>query len=121
MLPLVTSGMDLAVFTFLRNWNNFLVPLLYLPGRNCRPITTGLYLFLGGRSIDMGPLAAGTLIHCRDGDRALHRSASKGERGLPVRRREGLIFPLRGTPGADGSARRGSRPPCAAALRSIGQ
>jgi ABC-type glycerol-3-phosphate transport system permease component len=63
MLPLVTSGMGaLAVFTFLQNWNNFLVPLLYLPGGSFRPLTTGLYLFLGGRSIDIGPLAAGTLI-----------------------------------------------------------
>jgi ABC-type glycerol-3-phosphate transport system permease component len=63
MLPLVTSGMGaLAVFTFLQNWNNFLVPLLYLPGGSYRPLTTGLYLFLGGRSIDIGPLAAGTLI-----------------------------------------------------------
>jgi ABC-type glycerol-3-phosphate transport system permease component len=63
MLPLVTSGAGaLAVFTFLQNWNNFLVPLLYLPGGEYRPLTTGLYLFLGGRSIDIGPLAAGTLI-----------------------------------------------------------
>jgi ABC-type glycerol-3-phosphate transport system permease component len=63
MLPLVTSGAGaLAVFTFLQNWNNFLVPLLYLPGGQYRPLTTGLYLFLGGRSIDIGPLAAGTLI-----------------------------------------------------------
>jgi ABC-type glycerol-3-phosphate transport system permease component len=63
MMPLVTSGMGaLAVFTFLQNWNNFLVPLLYAPGGDYRPLTTGLYLFTGGRSIDIGPLAAGTLI-----------------------------------------------------------
>ena len=63
MMPLVTSGMGaLAVFTFLQNWNNFLVPLLYMPGGEYRPLTTGLYLFTGGRSIDIGPLAAGTLI-----------------------------------------------------------
>lgn len=63
MLPLVTSGIGaLAVFTFLQNWNNFLVPLLYMPAGEYRPLTTGLYLFLGGRSIDIGPLAAGTLI-----------------------------------------------------------
>ncbi|MEU5366849.1 carbohydrate ABC transporter permease [Streptomyces sp. NPDC005925] len=63
MLPLVTSGMGaLGVFTFLQNWNNFLVPLLYIPSGEYRPLTTGLYLFLGGRSIDIGPLAAGTLI-----------------------------------------------------------
>jgi ABC-type glycerol-3-phosphate transport system permease component len=63
MLPLTTSGLGfLAVYTFLQNWNNFLVPLLYMPGGEYRPLTTGLYLFLGGRSIDIGPLAAGTLI-----------------------------------------------------------
>ena len=63
MVPLVTSGMGaLAVFTFLQNWNNFLVPLLYMPGGEYRPLTTGLYLFAGGRSVDIGPLAAGTLI-----------------------------------------------------------
>ena len=63
MLPLVTSGIGaLAVFTFLQNWNNFLVPLLYIPSGSYRPLTTGLYLFLGGRSVDIGPLAAGALI-----------------------------------------------------------
>ncbi|MEO3799293.1 carbohydrate ABC transporter permease [Nonomuraea sp. B1E8] len=63
ILPLVSSGIGaLAVFTFLQNWNNFLVPLLYIPSGEYRPLTTGLYLFLGGRSIDIGPLAAGTLI-----------------------------------------------------------
>ena len=45
-----------------QNWNNFLVPLLYLPGGEFRPLTAGLYMFTGGRSLDIGPLAAGTLI-----------------------------------------------------------
>jgi ABC-type glycerol-3-phosphate transport system permease component len=63
MLPLATPGIGtLTVFTFLQNWNNFLVPLLYLPGGEYRPLTTGLYLFTAGRSIDIGPLAAGALI-----------------------------------------------------------
>jgi ABC-type glycerol-3-phosphate transport system permease component len=63
MLPLVRSGMAaLAIFTFLQNWNNFLVPLLYLPGGSYRPLTTGLYLFISGRTLDVGLLAAGTLI-----------------------------------------------------------
>lgn len=63
MLPLVGSGMGaLTVFTFLANWNNFLVPLLYLPSGQFRPLTAGLYMFTGGRSLDVGPLAAGTLI-----------------------------------------------------------
>jgi len=63
MLPLVGSGIGaLTVFTFITTWNNFLVPLLYLPGGNYRPLTAGLYNFMGGRSIDIGPLAAGALI-----------------------------------------------------------
>lgn len=63
MIPLVSSGAGaLAIFTFLQNWNNLLIPLLYLPGGDWRPLTLGLYLFAGGRSIDVGPLAAGTLI-----------------------------------------------------------
>ena len=62
-LPLVTSGIGaLTVYTFLQNWNNFLVPLLYIPSGEYRPLTTGLYLFLGGRTVEIGPLAAGTLI-----------------------------------------------------------
>ena len=62
-MPLVSSGAGaLAVFTFLQNWNNLLIPLLFLPGGAFRPLTLGLYLFAGGRSIDIGPLAAGTLI-----------------------------------------------------------
>jgi ABC-type glycerol-3-phosphate transport system permease component len=63
MLPLVRSGiMALGVFTFLHTWNNFLVPLLYLPGGGFRPLTTGLLQFTSGRQIDIGPLAAATLI-----------------------------------------------------------
>jgi ABC-type glycerol-3-phosphate transport system permease component len=63
MVPLVTSGAGaLAVFTFLANWNNLLIPLLYLPGGDWRPLTLGLYYFAGGRTVDIGPLAAGTLI-----------------------------------------------------------
>ncbi|MEV5963146.1 carbohydrate ABC transporter permease [Kribbella sp. NPDC051952] len=63
MTPLVSSGAAaLAVFTFLNNWNNFLIPLLYLPSGKYRPLTAGLYNFTGGRSMDIGPLAAGTLI-----------------------------------------------------------
>ena len=63
MLPLVGSGIGaLTVFTFLANWNNFLIPLLYLPSGEFRPLTAGLYMFTGGRTLDIGPLAAGTLI-----------------------------------------------------------
>jgi ABC-type glycerol-3-phosphate transport system permease component len=63
MLPLATSGVGaLAVYTFLQNWNEFLIPLLYMPSGEHRPLTTGLYIFLGGRTLEIGPLAAGALI-----------------------------------------------------------
>lgn len=63
MLPLVRPGLGaLGVFTFIQTWNNFLVPILYLPGGGYRPLTTGLFQFISGRQIDIGPLAAATLI-----------------------------------------------------------
>ncbi len=63
MLPLVSSGISaLGVFTFLQTWNNFLVPLLYLPSGSFQPLTTGLYQFTAGRQLDIGPLAAAALI-----------------------------------------------------------
>lgn len=63
MMPLARSGAAaLAIFTFLQNWNNFLIPLLYLPSSDRRPLTTALYVFAGERTIDIGPLAAATLI-----------------------------------------------------------
>ena len=81
MLPLVGSGIGaLAVFTFLSNWNNFLVPLLYLPGGEYRPLTAGLYNFTGGRSMDIGPLAAGLPDHHPAGDRVVPGPAEAGHR-----------------------------------------
>lgn len=63
MLPLVRPGISaLGVFTFIQTWNNFLVPILYLPGGSFRPLTTGLFQFISGRQIDIGPLAAACLI-----------------------------------------------------------
>ena len=80
----------LAVFTFLGNWNNFLVPLLYLPSGDYRPLTTGLYMFTGGRSMDIGPLAAGTLITIVPVLVRLPAVATTGHRRLHLRRRQGL-------------------------------
>jgi raffinose/stachyose/melibiose transport system permease protein len=63
MLPLGAPGLGtLTIFTALQTWNNFLVPLLFLPGGSFRPLTTGIYLFAGGRTAEIGPLAAGALI-----------------------------------------------------------
>ena len=63
MLPLVKSGAAaLTVFVFLQAWNNFLVPLLYLPGEEHRTLAPALYLFSGGRTMELGAIAAGVLI-----------------------------------------------------------
>ncbi|MDQ3405444.1 MAG: carbohydrate ABC transporter permease [Actinomycetota bacterium] len=63
MLPLVRSGVAaLTVFTFLQNWNNFLVPLLYLPGDEYRTLPSALYLFTSGRTMEVGAVAAGLCI-----------------------------------------------------------
>ena len=63
MAPLALPGAAaLSVFAFLQSWNTFLVPLLYLPGTENRPLATGLYLFGSGRTAEIGLLAAGTLF-----------------------------------------------------------
>jgi ABC-type glycerol-3-phosphate transport system permease component len=63
MLPLGGAGAGaLTVFTFLQTWNNFLIPLMFLPSGRFRPVTAGLYSLMGGRSTDIGPVAAGALI-----------------------------------------------------------
>lgn len=62
MLPFARSGaLGLTVYMFVQNWNNFLVPLLLLPGGSFRPVTTGLYSWTG-RTNDYGAVAAGTVI-----------------------------------------------------------
>jgi ABC-type glycerol-3-phosphate transport system permease component len=63
MVPFVRSGaFGLALYVFVQNWNNFLVPLLLLPNGSYRPVTTGLYQWAGGRTSDYGAVAAGTVI-----------------------------------------------------------
>ena len=63
MLPLSAPGVSvLAVLVFFQTWNNFLLPLLYLPGEENRPLATGLYLFVSGRTTEYELAAAGSLI-----------------------------------------------------------
>jgi ABC-type glycerol-3-phosphate transport system permease component len=62
MFPFVRAGaFGIGLFVFVQNWNNFLVPLLLLPNGNYRPVTTGLYSWIG-RTSDYGAVAAGTVI-----------------------------------------------------------
>jgi ABC-type glycerol-3-phosphate transport system permease component len=63
MLPLAAPGAAvLAVLAFLRAWNTFTLPLIYLPGEEHRTLATGLYLFASGRTQETELVAAGTLI-----------------------------------------------------------
>jgi raffinose/stachyose/melibiose transport system permease protein len=63
MLPLAMPGAAvLSVLVFLRAWNTFLLPLIYLPGAEHRTLSTGLYLFASGRTQETELVAAGTLI-----------------------------------------------------------
>jgi raffinose/stachyose/melibiose transport system permease protein/N-acetylglucosamine transport system permease protein len=63
MLPLASPGIAvLGVLVFFQSWNQFLMPLLYLPGEENRPLSTGLYIFASGRVQDFELIAAGSLI-----------------------------------------------------------
>jgi raffinose/stachyose/melibiose transport system permease protein len=63
MLPLSAPGVAvLSVLVFFQVWNNFLIPLLYLPGQENRPLSTGLFNFASGRTQDYQLIASGALI-----------------------------------------------------------
>jgi ABC-type glycerol-3-phosphate transport system permease component len=63
MLPLSAPGIAvLAILVFFQSWNQFLMPLLFLPGEENRPLATGLYIFASGRTAEYELIAAGSLI-----------------------------------------------------------
>jgi raffinose/stachyose/melibiose transport system permease protein len=63
MVPLAAPGaMALAVFAFLQAWNQFLLPLIYMPGDKNRTLATGLQFFASGRTREVELIAAGALF-----------------------------------------------------------
>lgn len=63
MLPLSVPGMAvLAVLVFFETWNTFILPLLYVTDPEKQTLSTGLYLAADGRTLEIGVLAAGSLI-----------------------------------------------------------
>jgi ABC-type glycerol-3-phosphate transport system permease component len=63
MLPLSVPGMAvLAVLVFFETWNVFILPLLYITDPEKQTLSTGLYLAADGRTLEIGVLAAGSLI-----------------------------------------------------------
>lgn len=63
MLPLAKPAVStLIVFQFMRTWNEFLMPLLYLQDEAKRPIPLGLMFFQGTYTKDIGLIAAGVTL-----------------------------------------------------------
>jgi len=63
MLPLARPAIStLIVFQFMRSWNEFLMPLLYLQDEAKRPIPLGLMFFQGTYTRDIGLIAAGVTL-----------------------------------------------------------
>jgi ABC-type glycerol-3-phosphate transport system permease component len=63
MLPLAKPALStLVVFQFMRSWNEFLMPLLYLQAEELRPIPLGLMFFQGAYNRDIGLIAAGVSL-----------------------------------------------------------
>ena len=63
MLPLARPAIStLIVFQFMRTWNEFLMPLLYLQDEALRPIPLGLMFFQGAYTRDIGLIAAGVTL-----------------------------------------------------------
>jgi ABC-type glycerol-3-phosphate transport system permease component len=63
MLPLALPGAAvLAILAFLRAWNTFILPLIYLQDQESRTLATGLYQFAGGRTEETELVASGALI-----------------------------------------------------------
>jgi raffinose/stachyose/melibiose transport system permease protein len=51
-----------AIFGFVAQWNNLILPLILLQNQSLYPVTRGLYGFLSSYSQDWPELAAGTVI-----------------------------------------------------------
>ncbi len=63
MLPLARPAIStLIVFQFMRTWNEFLMPLLYLQDEALRPIPLGVMFFQGAYTRDIGLIAAGVTL-----------------------------------------------------------
>lgn len=63
MLPLARPAVStLIVFQFMRSWNEFLMPLLYLQDEAMRPIPLGLMFFQGTYTRDIGLISAGVAL-----------------------------------------------------------
>ena len=59
MLPLVKPGLvAVCIFIFLRTWNDFLLPLIYLHSPKLRTLALALQVFRGEYEVSWGYLMA---------------------------------------------------------------
>jgi multiple sugar transport system permease protein len=62
VLPTVLPGLGAAlIYAFIISWNEFLFPL-FLGGRNTRTLTVAIGAFVTQRGVDIGPVAAATML-----------------------------------------------------------
>ena len=62
VIPMALPGIASAgIFAFILGWNEFLFPL-FLGGRNTRTLPVAIGAFVTQRGVDIGPVAAGTVL-----------------------------------------------------------
>ncbi len=63
-LPLSAPGIaSVSILVFLLAWGNFIVPLAFIKQETMRPISIGLYVFIGQYGVEWNKLMAGSMIY----------------------------------------------------------
>lgn len=63
-LPLSAPGIaSVAILVFLLAWGNFIVPLAFIKEESMRPVSIGLYVFIGQYGVQWNKLMAGSMIY----------------------------------------------------------
>jgi len=64
VLPLSAPGIaSVSILVFLLAWGNFIVPLAFVKDEAMRPISIGLYVFIGQYGVQWNKLMAGSMIY----------------------------------------------------------
>lgn len=63
VLPIISNGIAaVAIIAFLWTWIEFLAPFLFINTDQMKPITVGLYYFIGDETIYWNSLTAGAIL-----------------------------------------------------------
>jgi len=64
VLPLSAPGIaSVSILVFLLAWGNFIVPLAFIKAETMRPLSIGLYVFIGQYGVEWNKLMAGSMIY----------------------------------------------------------